>query len=179
MENKDNKQIVNFLENSSIANIYNGYASEKLATISKEDFISQLIELQNSMDIKKVSRPIEYDKGFTYVVNMKADMTYYVNISKSDTKYFDDMYNMYIQDRVKGMKINKFKKRGKIVVASILVASSLGTYGVMVHNHDKKLMEIGKEQTKIIHEYNNNISMEDAYKMAIERLSNEENHKSK
>ena len=175
-EEKNKIQIINFMESSDIAMVYDGKNRKPLSNITKDSFMKQLEVLQKVKAIKKVDKPIMNKTSYTFPVIMKEDMTYFVNISKADTEYLFDMKKIYTTDKVrreKNLPVN-IKKIGKTVAIATLVTGIIGVsakIGSFYINKDKKMMDIGEEVNKIRVEFNHQISYEDAYKLALERIN--------
>ena len=175
-EEKNKIQIINFIESSEIAQVYDGKNTNHLANITKKNFIEQLEQLQHDNDVKKIDSPMINKNSYTFPIYMNEGTSYFVNVSKNDSEYFNDLYELYISDKLYRKKQHKGKVRhiGKIAVSVILITATIGVgakIGEFYRKKDAKMIEIGRLVNEIMDENNGQISREEAYAQALERIN--------
>ena len=168
----NNKTVFNYLDGAStVVQVIKG--SKLVSTELKAEVTASFETLFKSGKIKEINKIGVEDKACYIVRFDETNNVTYVNIPKSDSRYYNAFDSIYIQknrlnnQRIKNLRIVKKTVAG-VLVATTLVAGA-GAYLHWLNNRDNKTFGIMDETNKVIGE-SAGFNPQAAYETALDNL---------
>jgi len=170
--NSNNKTVFNYLDGAStVVQVIKG--SKLVSTELKAEVTASFETLFKSGKIKEINKIGVEDKACYIVRFDETNNVTYVNIPKSDSRYYNAFDSIYIQknrlnnQRIKNLRIVKKTVAG-VLVATTLVASA-GTYISWLRERHNNMYKAMEETNKVIEE-SAGFNPRAAYEIAMDNL---------